>query len=93
MLKECDRFESRIDEELQQQLNRLDTLKGKHTHQLELRFSDGTPLVKERKEREKRHIDHIFDDYWRWVEDSMTIERAPYIKIIAVLQGGSIMDN
>ena len=93
MLKESDRFESRIDEELQQQLNRLDTLKGQHTHQLELRFSDGTPLVKERKEREKRHIDHIFDDYWRWVEDSMTIERAPYIKIIAVLQGGSIMDN
>ncbi|MGK7875374.1 MAG: helicase-related protein [Xenococcaceae cyanobacterium] len=87
MLKERDRFEARINEELQQQYDRLEKLRGQHNQQLELRFADGASLIKERKEREKRHLDRIFNDYRRWVKESMTTEPAPYIKIIAVLKG------
>lgn len=90
MLEERRVFEKRIDVELQEQLNRLEKLKNQHHEQLILRFSDGTPLVEERKSKEERRIDKIFKDYWSWVEDSMTTEPVPYIKIIAVLQGHKV---
>ena len=88
MLQERDRFEQHINQELQQQLDRLTRLRGEHTQQLELRFADGSGLLKEKKEQERRRIELIFDDYWHWVEESMTTEPIPYIKIIAVLKGG-----
>jgi hypothetical protein len=90
MLEELKKFEHEIDIQLQEQLNRLDKLKGQHYQQLKLRFADGTPLVEQKKSKEERRIEQIFNQYWHWVEDSMTTEPAPYIKIIAVLQGGSV---
>ena len=90
MLEECKNFENLINVQLQEQLNRLDKLKLRHYEQLTLRFADGTPLKEEKKSKEERRIEKIFTDYWHWVEDSMTTEPAPYIKIIAVLQGAKV---
>ncbi|MBD2255004.1 DEAD/DEAH box helicase [Nostoc parmelioides] len=90
MLKARNNFEDSINVQLQEQLNRLNKLKGQHYEQLTLRFADGTPLKEEKKSKAERRIEQIFNDYWRWVEDSMTTEPAPYIKIIAVLQGAKV---
>ncbi|BAZ02908.1 hypothetical protein NIES37_69210 (plasmid) [Tolypothrix tenuis PCC 7101] len=90
MLEARKNFEDSINVQLQEQLNRLNKLKGQHYEQLTLRFADGTPLKEEKKSKAERRIEQIFNDYWRWVEDSMTTEPAPYIKIIAVLQGAKV---
>ncbi|ELR98522.1 DEAD/DEAH box helicase [Gloeocapsa sp. PCC 73106] len=87
MLTSAIAFETELNQALQLQLDRLTQLRQQHNQQLELRFTNDHPLVKERREREKRYIDSIFDDYWRWVEDSMTTEPVPYIKVISVLRG------
>lgn len=87
MLQKRQEFESKINKELQEQLDRLEALKSQHNQQLELKFNDGTPLVEERKQREKNQIESIFDQYFHWVEESMTTEPEPYIKIIAVFNG------
>jgi superfamily II DNA or RNA helicase len=42
-----------------------------------------------RFEQEQREIDTIFSDYQKWVEDTMTTEDVPYIRVVAVLQGKS----
>lgn len=90
MLEARKNFEDSINVQLQEQLNRLNKLKGQHYQQLTLRYADGTPLKEEKKSKAERRIEQIFNDYWRWVEDSMTTEPAPYIKIIAVLQGAKV---
>jgi hypothetical protein len=90
MLTKQKDFETRINQELQEQCDRLDQLRKEHNQQLEIKFADGSPLVKERKQREQNQIERIFDDYLQWVEDSMTAEPEPYIKIIAVFQGDKV---
>jgi hypothetical protein len=90
LLEERQAFMKRLEPELEQQRQRLEALRGRHYEQLELRFGDdGRPqaFVQARKDREKSRIERIFDDQRRWVEETMTTEPAPYIKIIAVLRG------
>lgn len=87
MLRKRQEFEQKINRDLEEQLDRLEALKIEHNQQLEIKFSDGTPLVQERKQQEKNQIEAIFDDYFHWVQESMTTEPQPYIKIIAVFNG------
>jgi len=68
----------------------LERLRTKQYEQLELRFADTQQLatiVQGRKERERRAIDQIFNDYLEWVQDTMTTEDHPYIQVVAVLKG------
>jgi len=44
-------------------------------------------LVQGRKEKERREIDRIFDEYFNWIEETMTTEDNPYIQVVAVLKG------
>ena len=90
LLAERQAFMKRLEPELEQQRQRLEALRGRHYEQLELRFGDDSrpqSFVQARKDREKSRIERIFDDQRRWVEETMTTEPAPYIKIIAVLRG------
>ncbi|MBJ7901541.1 MAG: ATP-dependent helicase [Cyanobacteria bacterium RI_101] len=92
LLAERRAFMERIEPELAQQRQRLDALWEGHARQLELRFGDGADsgsVAQSRKDREKNRIDRIFEDQRRWVEESLTTEPAPYIKIIAALRGES----
>jgi superfamily II DNA or RNA helicase len=91
LLEERQAFIAKLEPQLQQQRQRLVTLRGQHHYQLELRFGDNTPLgssAQTRKDKEKQRIEQMFEDLQEWVEASMTTEPAPYIKIIAVLSGG-----
>ncbi|MBI3302225.1 MAG: ATP-dependent helicase, partial [Deltaproteobacteria bacterium] len=83
-------FEDTINEELNAHLTALERLRTKQYDQLELRFADTqqiATIVQGRKERERRAIDQIFDDYLEWVQDTMTTEDHPYIQMVAVLKG------
>ena len=78
-------FEDIINPKLQTHLNNLERLKRRHHEQLELFYVDKKQLS--RKEQEKREIDKIFNEFWTWVEETMSTEDNPFIQIIAVLKG------
>ena len=40
-----------------------------------------------RKERERRDIEEVFDEYWDWIQDSMSTEREPWLKVICAIVG------
>jgi hypothetical protein len=90
MSNERKKFENQINLKLNDQLEALEKLRGKQLIQLELKF-EGSKLskrmVRSRKEKKRREIDIIFDEYMDWVEDTMTTEDKPYIQVIAVLKG------
>lgn len=85
MRHERNRFEDIINPKLQTHLSNLERLKGRHHQQLEMFYGDSKQV--DRKEQKKREIDHIFNEFWTWVEETMTTEDNPFIQVIAVLKG------
>jgi len=88
-LVECQkRWEARMQPELDLQRERLQRLRGLQVEQLELAYSEdkSRQQLKEKKRQERmRQIDIRFKDHQRFVSDVMTIEPAPYLKLVAVL--------
>jgi len=83
-------FEDVINPKLNEQLAALEALQRKQHAELERRYADtGLPAAtaEERKAAERRRIDHTFDEFMTWVEDTMTTEDNPFIQVVAVLRG------
>ncbi len=83
-------FENRINEKLNRELEGLEKLRARRLRQLELRLerSDQADTFKRaRQERGQRDIDTIFDEYLDWVQDTMTTEPQPYVKVVCVMTG------
>ena len=83
-------FESRINDKLNDELKALEKLKTRRLRQLELQLerSDQAEAFKRaREERGQHDIDTIFDEYLEWIEDTMTTEPQPYIKVVCVITG------
>lgn len=87
-------FEDNTKGELDTQMRRLKRLREKQRQQIETRYgSEETPaagiaaLHRQRREQQLRDIERIFDEYQQWIEDSMTAENHPYIRISAVVAG------
>jgi len=90
MLKRRQEVERHLNEQLQDQLDRLETLKARHERQLDLQFADTDrpdAIVEGQKQKKKREIDRIFDDFYEWVENTMTTEKQAYIQVVAALTG------
>jgi len=88
VIKKRNAFEDEINIKLTQQLDELDELRKRQITQLELDFdtSKQADSVKEsRKAQRTQEIDRIFDQYIKWVEDTMTTELHPYMQVISVL--------
>ena len=70
---------------LDEELEKLIGLGKKHRdYQLSL-FND------ERKRSEQaRMVDELFEKFSTWVTDALTIQKEPYIRIVAVLKGVSL---
>jgi superfamily II DNA or RNA helicase len=84
-------YETDINVKLNAQLTELERLRNKKYQQLEIAFQDEVqPSVARmnKKERERREIDRMFDQYLKWIEDTMTTENNPYIRVVAALKGG-----
>jgi hypothetical protein len=82
MFNEYTFFEKEINKKLEHHHDELEKLKERHLGQLELDFSQ-----KSKKLEQERHIKKIFDNYYDWIEETMTPEKEPYIQVIAVLCG------
>lgn len=82
--------EAELNQKLNQQMEKLDKLRDKQMKQLELDFGDSKQaekIVNDKKAQRQREIEQIFDEYLRWIEDTMTTETSPYIQLVAVLTG------
>ena len=40
-----------------------------------------------REKRARDDIDDVFSDYWQWIEDTMTTEETPWLKVICAMVG------
>jgi len=83
-------FENDLNDKLDTQLQELDRLKKRKLEALEKRLAQSSLPEKrltEKRESETRAIQKIFDAYWDWVEQTMTTEDKPYIRVVAVLKG------
>jgi hypothetical protein len=85
-----DAINDRLNEKLNHHLQRLERLQEEHERQLDLEFaeSDRPDAIAEGKKRQKkRKMEKVFDDFFEWMENTMTIEDRAYIQVIAVLKG------
>lgn len=68
---------------IDKELDKLDDLKQRHVdYQMSL-FAD----MEEFKTKEQRRIDELFNNFTKWVTDTLEIQNNPYIRVIAVLKG------
>ncbi len=90
MLKERQAFEDWINPQLDEHLTRLERLRERHSHAIQLRIQ-GMDISEKRKQAQKeqkiREVDSIFDEYLDWIEGTMTTEKEPYLKLAAVFSG------
>ena len=81
------KFEESMNPKLQEELDKLEELRKKHKYQLTL-FEESKSMSKSKKEKKERKIDEIFDGFFNWIEDSMTLEKDnPYVHIVAAVSG------
>jgi len=72
-----------LNEKLNARLQELEALQDEHERHLERKYADNdrpASIV-------EPEIERIFDDFFEWAEDTMTIEEEAYIQVIAVLTG------
>ena len=83
-------FEERVNEKLNRELRALEKLRTRQFRQLELQLerSDQSDTFKRaREERGRRDIETIFEEYFEWIEETMTTEPQPWIKVVCVMTG------
>jgi hypothetical protein len=90
ILDERQDWENKYNPKLNEHLEALEKLRGEHIQQLEFDFSERImgERTRDEKAQKERAIEKMFDDYLTWIEDTMTTEKKPYIRIAAVLKGG-----
>ncbi len=82
-------FESAINAQLNAHLINLEKLRNRHkqgvrTYLVGLDIAE--KLKQSRGEQRIREIEKVFDEYIDWVEDTMTTEDQPYLKVVALLR-------
>jgi ERCC4-related helicase len=80
-------FEDAVNPKLDEHLKKLERLKGRQYEQLSLAFPEDETLKgakKEKRDECRRGIDRNFDEFIQWVEDTMTTDDNPYLRVAAV---------
>ncbi len=84
------RFEDDVNVKLEEELRDLERLKTRRLKRLRQAVdrSAQTELFKRaREERGQREIEELFDDYLDWVQETMSTEERPWIKVVCVMTG------
>lgn len=83
-------WEKHNNPKLKEHLSRLEGLRKRRHVQLELDFGEDLSLVRRNlRDNRRREINSLFDEYLEWIQETMTTEDKPYLRIVAVLWGGS----
>jgi hypothetical protein len=79
-------FAAAMGERLERTLADLKRLQGEQIQQLESRLEKLVEGVREsRRAQRTQQIQRVFDDYRQWVEDTLTTEPEPYIRVLAAV--------
>lgn len=92
LIRRRDSFDAELQRQLERQRAELERLKGRQFEQLELKLdsSDQAEAFKNyRRSERSREIHAIFDEYERWIEDTLSTVPDPYLQVIAAIAGGS----
>lgn len=76
-------FTTKMRPELDRQLSRLSAFRDARTKQLELTLDQRT----EAREKARRQIGDLYEQYQRWIRDTLETEDRPSIRIVAVFTG------
>lgn len=89
MVAQQQHFSAQLKDRLAGTLAELEKLQHKQIEQLELALEKQLETVKQaRREQRSKTIHQVFDDYRQWVEDTMTTEPQPYIRVLAAVCNG-----
>jgi superfamily II DNA or RNA helicase len=79
-------FAAQLDQRLSSTLSELKRLQERQIEQLELRLENQIETIKHGKfEKRSREIGRVFDDYRKWVEDTLTTEPLPWIQVLGAV--------
>ncbi len=79
-------FSSQLDQRLSSTLSELKHLQERQIEQLELRLENQIETIKHGKfEKRSREIGLVFNDYRKWVEDTLTTEPLPWIQVLGAV--------
>ncbi len=80
------KYQEEMNPLLDQEIDKLAELQTRHHEYYQL-----TLFENERKLNEQeRRVDELFNQFTQWVEDTLTIQNNPYIRIVTVLMGVSL---
>ena len=85
-------FEDVINAKLDEELKALEQLRARRFAQLDLKLEQSIqPAAHKihREERARRDIEEVFDDYLEWIQETMTTERTPWLKVICAMVGNA----
>lgn len=86
MVQQQAAFSAQLAQRLEGTLADLQRLQGRQIEQLSLDLEKQLETVKRgRFEQRSRDIHRVFDDYRRWVEDTLTTEPQPWIQVLAAV--------
>lgn len=76
------------DAQIYAEMGKLMTLENRHKAHINEKYEQLSFIGKERRrDKELRHIEDIFKEFYAWVRESMEIQDNPYIRVIAVFTG------
>ena len=88
----CDGVSELVREQEAVYLSTLDQLRARRFAQLDLKLEQSAQSAAHkahREERARRDIDEVFKDYLEWVQETMSTERTPWLKVICAMVGNS----
>ncbi len=83
-----DAFEKSINAKLEEEVRALDEFRDRRLRQLDLNFGNdeqGAPFKRFRDVQARDGINAIHDEYMEWMQDTMTTEPRPWIKVICAM--------
>ena len=85
-------FEDEINDKLQRELDELEALKKrqlKHVWRAVEGSRQAEAIKLGRVNRKENEIEDLFESYFDWIQDTMTLEDQPWLKVMCVLTGVS----
>lgn len=90
VLTDRDLFRAKLGAKLNDELERLERLRGRQLAFIEAQFRNRQDTFSShRRAAKERQVRKLFRAYQTWIEDTMTTGERPFLQVVAVLVGGA----
>ncbi len=91
-LQRRDTFEEAINAQLEEEVAALDAFRDRRLRQLELNLAQPDQSGPFKHQHQHQHqdqagseVEEVYDEYLKWIEDTMTTEPSPWVKVICAM--------